>query len=386
MTDPVAELIHWLAGAAARGAAIEEVIRHCGLALDAAGTRIMRASVSTTTVHPQMNAFRIAWRRGLGTERAELDHGGERREAWLTSPLRAMLQESRPRARQRLDDPEARRRFPVFDELYQEGLTDWYACSEVFGWLAPYLPLGELGMVASWSTDKPGGFSDDDLAVLDRLSLPLAAAVKSRVVEDLTRAVLEAYVGRGPAEQVLSGAITRGAVTESPAVLMLADIRHFTRRGETQSTRALVGLLNATFDATAGPIAAAGGQILKFLGDGFLAVFLTAERAEDAAVEAAIDAALTIQRRLPEGVELDIAIHIGDVHYGNVGAADRLDFTVIGSAVNEVARMEGLCRELGQPILVSAAAAERVDGRGLVFLGQHRLRGFDEPRRLFAPE
>ena len=372
-----------LARAAVRGASLADVLTTACTGLRAGGVPVARASLSTTTVHPLVNAHGVVWRPADGAVGSNFQHTGLGRDAWRTSPLRHMLDHRLDTMRQRLDGdlPDA---FPVFAEFRADGMTDWFACLQPFAWSARHLALGDLGMILSLATDAPGGFSDADLRLIEDLSLPVAAAARARMVQDLAHGVLSAYLGAGPAEQVLSGAITRGSVAEIPAVLMMADLRGFTARGDAGSIADLVSLINATFESAARPIEAGGGQILKFMGDGFLAVFLTEGRDEADAVDAALVAAAQIQHTLPAGVELDVAVHIGDVHYGNIGAADRLDFTVIGSAVNEVARLEGLCSVLGRAVLVSGAAASRIGGRGLVSLGLHALRGLGGTREVFT--
>ena len=377
-------MMEWLADATIRGASLEDLLSGVCRRLVAAQVPLARTHVSASTLHPVIGAEGVTWTPAKGAVRAEYGYAGAESAVWLDSPFHHMLVNGLVTLRHQFgqlpDEP-----FPVFAEFRQDGMTDWICHRHTFEWDAPNLPYGTLGMFASWATRDPAGFTDGQEALLRRLSGPLAAAVRGHVIEDLAHNVLGAYLGIGAAEQVLSGAITRGHVSELPAVILLADIRGFTERSTIAPIGELVALINHTFEVAAGPIAAAQGQILKFMGDGFLAVFLTAERDRVEAVGAALDAALAIQAVLPEDVELDIALHIGDVHYGNIGAADRLDFTIIGAAVNEASRLENLCSVLGRTILVSEAAAECLPPGRVVSLGRHRLRGFAEPRELFAP-
>jgi len=377
-------MMGWLAEATIRGASIEQLISGICARLVEAGVPVARAHVSVSTLHPVIGAEGVTWTPAKGAVRAEYGHAGAESAVWLNSPFHHMIETNLSSMRHQFgqlpDEP-----FPVFAEFRQDGMTDWICHRHTFEWDAPHLPYGTLGMFASWATRDPAGFTDGHDALLRRLSGPLAAAVKGHVIEDLAHNVLGAYLGIGAAEQVLSGAITRGHVSELPAVILLADIRGFTVRSTIAPIGELVALINHTFEVAAGPIAAAQGQILKFMGDGFLAVFLTAKRDRAEAVGAALDAALAIQAVLPAGVELDIALHVGDVHYGNIGAADRLDFTIIGAAVNEASRLENLCSVLGRTILVSEAAAECLPPGRVVSLGRHHLRGFAEPRELFTP-
>jgi adenylate cyclase len=380
--------------------------------LIAAGVPIARAYLSTATLHPLLWATGITWERGrLAGEDTRIGYGYEREAAWRESPFRHMLEEREPRLRRRLAGPEARLDFPVLAEFRDAGLTDWLAHFYTFGWALRHQEPGQLGVIFSWATDRPEGWSEPDLAALDATSKMLALTVKAATALGTTRALLATYLGQDPAERVITGQVQRGSVTRASAFILYADLRGFTDFADATPPEEVTRRLNAYFDCLKEPIAHAGGEILKFMGDGVLALFLTGEgvgsaatgeargrdRDRGAIAAGALDAAEEILARAANLDEaeaaaghpplgLDIALHEGEVTYGNVGTEDRLDFTVIGPAVNEASRLEGLCKELGLPLLVSdsfASAAPELRAR-LRSVGRHRLRGVRESREVFT--
>jgi adenylate cyclase len=247
------------------------------------------------------------------------------------------------------------------------------------------------------AADRAEGFEPEHLAKL-REALPIfALAVKAVAIRAVGQGLLESYLGKDPAARVMSGTVLRGELQGVEAVLLYADLRAFTPLADSLPGDQLVAMLDGCFDCMVRPVNRHGGEVLKFLGDGLLAIFRLKERQRPEICASALAAAsealdlmeLLAAERLKEGKPtpgLDIALHVGMVQYGNVGTDARLDFTVIGPAVNEAARIEVLCKELGYPLLVSdafAAAAE--DSRGhLVSLGLHRLRGVRDETELFT--
>ena len=253
------------------------------------------------------------------------------------------------------------------------------------------------GIVYSFTTDRKGGFSDDDTTLLQATLPALSLAMKAHAGHVIASGLLGTYLGEDAGRRVHAGAVTRGSVEKLNAVLWYADIRSFTPISDSAPGNVIVDLLNDVFEILTAALRLRGGQVLKFIGDGMLATFSfeEAERAETCrrALDAAIEAmrqldALNIARAAA-GVpvaSVDLALHIGEVLYGNVGATDRLDFTIIGPAVNEAARIEALCELLGRSVLISpefAAVATGGESR-LEFLGRHALRGVREPKEIFA--
>lgn len=377
----------WLSQASLNAMPLELVLDGLCERLNEAGAGIARGALSAATLHPSVRAFNLEWRPGKPSVRENMPHGQAETPAWHRSPLHHMLTNNLTYLRQTLDRPNDPLAFPVFDEFAAEGMTDYIASAEGFGWFSDYVPGGQFGILASWTTKRPGGFREEDAAALHLMTSPLALAVKSAFMDTIAHDVLGAYLGADAAARVLSGAITRGGVTQLPAAVMMADIKGFTRFSNTRPIADVVKLLNDSFDMLARAVEDHGGHILKFVGDGALAIFLLEGREASDVAARALAAAQAIQSRLPDGVAMDIGLNIGDVHYGNVGAAGRLDFTAIGPAVNEAARLEALCQQLGHRILVSGAMAEAAppDWRTrLAPLGRHPIRGWDDPRPVFA--
>lgn len=385
-TDPgrkEADLYAWLAEAALRSAPMTELLDGFCRALAMEGVPLARVTIATATLEPTIRAQSLIWEVGKGALMETFPHG-ESNQAWRESPLAMMVRTHTEAMRKRLNDPVTADDFALFSELKALGFTDWAAFIDLFYWEADHVEGGGMGMVSSWMTRDPAGFSEAQLQYLRPRIKALAAAVKSLIVVEGACNVLSAYVGEDAGRRVLRGAVTRGSVTETRAVLMFADLAGFTRYSAEEPIDMTLDTLNRSFDCVGAAIESHGGQILKFIGDGVLAVFMLDQGRSDEEVAAgALDAAEAAQRLLTQAalpLSLDIALHVGQVSYGNIGTARRLDFTVIGRAVNEVARIEPLCGALREPILVSAPLAALIPDKAkrLRPLGSQALRGLSE--------
>ncbi len=365
---------------------------------------LWRGFAGTRTLHPQWAGYSYTWQRELNAiEPAQYHRGDAYERNWLDSPFAYLFDNAASVARtdgalelrRRLSGPEARLDFPILGRLAAAGATDYYAQLIRFG---ADDPSQGTGVGYSFATDRKGGFSDDDLMLL-RAVLPAASlAMMTHASHTIASGLLAAYLGADAGRRVHTGAVERGSVESIRAVLWYGDIRGFTAIADAWPGLMLIELLDEVFETLAAPLRQRGGQVLKFLGDGILASFPfedtnraeTCRQALDAAAEAmAALQRLNAVRRAAEKptAEVDLALHLGEVLYGNIGAVDRLDFTVIGPAVNEVARIETLCEPLGRNVLVSAEfAAALGDRAGLQPLGRHALRGVREPREIYAPE
>lgn len=365
----------------------------------AAGIPLLRGRVSIPTLHPTFTAIAYNWWRDKGIETRGREHGREHGSGGLrprrASPFRFMLETRTGMLRRRLEGPDAEIDFPILAELRDRGATDYFARFTPFG--SDGKPQDGNGMLASWTGDRAGGFSEHDIAVLERLQPRLGLAVNMAVTDQIAHNVMDAYVGPDAGRRVLSGEIRRGSLRVIRAVLWYADLRGFTELADRTPRQELVGMLDAYFDRMAEPLTAHGGQILKFMGDGMLGTFDLKGKPRGSVCRDALNAAaaaLDAVSRLNEErsragkptMPLDLALHLGDVLYGNVGSADRLDFTVVGPAVNEASRIEALCQELGCHLLISQALAEAAKSccERLVSLGRHKLRGVRAPQELFT--
>jgi adenylate cyclase len=373
--------------------------------LNAAGVPAARLFIGMNTLHPMIHARSMIWDRAVGVgTRFEFQHAEIDSLMVRQSPFVAMFRDGIPYRRRTFDTPPRPDEEPVFGELREAGMTEWLGRIFPFGEQPPQIGgstvperTSRLGLVCSVTTDRAGGYTEADIEALDRLLPLFALAVKATTLRMLGEGLLASYLGADPAARVLAGAVLRGEVQSVEAVLFYADLRAFTPFADSLPGRELIALLDECFACMVRPVTRLGGEILKFLGDGLLAIFrIDSRRRADicsAALAAASEALDLIDILAASRAEagkptpgLDIALHVGTVQYGNVGTDARLDFTVIGPAVNEAARIEVLCKELGHNLLVSQAFASAAAGSRapLVSLGRHRLRGVREETELFT--
>lgn len=360
--------------------------------LVAIGVPLWRGHMSLATLHPMYEAIGYAWRRGQGLTHDQYQHGSLAGDVWQRSPLRFLVANGVPSMRKRLELGEGIETFPVLASLRSEGGSDWFG--RMIGFGADTQRAGLPGMVTSWTSDLPGGFGDADIALIESLVNTLALAVYRIALLQVAVDLLDAYVGPEPGRRILGGQVRQGTAQQLSAAIAIADLRGFTAVADRTPAERLVAGLNEHLGAVVEAVEQHGGQVLKFLGDGLLAVFsLEARPAATAcadalaAAESALAANAAINRRREAAgepvLDLDVALHLGEVMYGNVGSSRRLDFTVIGPAVNEASRIEALCEPLGCYVLTSAAFA-RACPQALRSLGQHTLRGVATPQELFT--
>ena len=395
----------WLVRAGLAGLPVEHLVDGFAVRLRGEGVPLRRLFVAMTTLHPLVRARGYTWVEGSGLVDAEaMPHREphDRPQAWQDSPFRHMLENDVPELCRRLTGPEAVLDFPVLGEFAEEGYTEWFAAAIGFGWELQRADEDfrnpGMGMIGSCLTTTPGGFPDDALARLRRMMPLLGLAIKSATLAQLARDVTASYIGGDAANHVLSGEIRRGMAQKIDAVILYADLRGFTAVADRLAIEPLVAMLNDYFDCLGPAIEEQGGQILKYLGDGLLASFQLAAGQDPAplcaaaltAAEhalAAVDELNACRRQAGQpALALDIALHRGAVMYGNVGTRARLDFTLIGPAVNEAARLENLCGALDRNLVASRSFAASAGGvaRRLQSLGSHPLRGVQEPQEVFG--
>ena len=366
------------------------------------GIELWRAHLAMETLHPQWSGYGYTWRRDLNAiEPQQYVHGSTEDADFLGSPfneliVRAQGGEENPSLRRRVEQDD-QRDFPILVEFFAAGATDYLAYLFEFG------KGGDrsqgTGIVYSFVTDRRGGFSDDDTTLLQATLPGLSLAMKAHAGYVIASGLLGTYLGEDAGRRVHAGSILRGSVDTLRAVIWYADIRGFTTVSDSAPGPVVVELLNEVFEILTASLRVHGGQVLKFIGDGMLAIFSFEEHDRAETCRHALDAAIEAMRNIDEmnkaraaaGVpvaSVDLALHLGEVLYGNVGATDRLDFTVIGPAVNEVARIEALCEPLDRPVLVSAEFVAGIMGADnrLESLGRHALRGIREPKEIFALE
>ena len=358
-----------------------------GKAMIAMGFPIWRFTLFVPETHPYIQGRTYEWYAETGDARQiEIERGVRMTRFYHHSPIALAMRMGAP-VRRLLENPDEID-FETLEELAARGATDYIVYP---------MPLEDerSWAIASFATDRPGGFTSVVLAALEAITPALGAVAeiygKRRDVIDLLRA----YVGRAPAEQIRRGGVSLGGGHTIRAIIWFCDMRDFTGLSERLDRDAMLELLADYFAAMVGAVEAAGGDVLKFMGDGLLAAFgYTAATGADAAARA-LDAALQAQASLAAAnakraeagkavIACGIALHAGQVTAGNIGSRDRLDFTLVGPAVNLASRLEGLTKRLAEPVIISAEFAE-LYGNTLRPLGMHRLRGIAELQEVWAP-
>jgi adenylate cyclase len=371
----------------------------------AAGIPLGRANLFIDTLHPVHEGRLFRWGYGASESpllqygRTSLDALGssgaslldvQAAENWQRSPFYKMLQTGESLFRRRLNAA-TQDEFTLLSQMLAAGMTDYVAIISRF---AADRVIGEMdGVYMSWATAASDGFADWQITALERIAPYLALAIKSVSLARMTETLMETYLGRDAGRRVLSGRIVRGIAERIDAVVWFSDLRGFTRITDA-APDLVIPLLNDYSDAIVSAIQEHGGDVVKLIGDGTLAIFTAEDRAHacSAALSAAIaarqDVAELKKRRAAEGkpvTDMYLGLHVGEVYYGNVGSRERLDFTVIGPAVNEASRIAAMCRSVDQPVLISAAFAGVDDvKRRLVSVGRYALRGVSQPQELFT--
>jgi adenylate cyclase len=390
-----AEIATWIAEAGLAGRTETEIVAGFCDRVIALGLPLTRATVFIDTLHPIYEGRLFRWERGYA-EATLAEYGrtvaGEQVERWRNSPFFRLLESGESLFRRRIS-AENQSEFSLFPELHAAAITEYLAIVHRFG---AGRAIGEMDCVySSWMTDRPEGFGDEDVAILQRLTPFLGLAVKSASLGRIAETLVETYLGRDAGRRVLGGRIERGVAERIKAVLWFSDLRNYTRISDTAPPEQIIPLLNDYADAIVSAIHFHAGDVLKLIGDGVLAIFpaLERHRACAAALDAATMARQAVRalnaRREDEGLpatDMYLGLHIGVVFYGNIGSKERLDFTVVGPAVNEVSRIAAMCRSVDQPVLLSAAfAASLADPRHrLVSVGRYALRGVGKPQELFT--
>jgi adenylate cyclase len=389
-------LIEAITDAALAGAREDQLLDRLCTAAVAAGLPLFRAAAGIDTLHPVLDGRLFVWRRGgdpVQTNEFPRQNVEGGSKEYKRSPFYRLFENRETRLRRRVGDNYQQGEFPVLDDIVAAGGTDYLVAITRF---ESAVAIASMDCIyTSWTTDRAGGFSDGDIDTIERALPSLATALKSVSLERIAETVLEIYLGRDAGRRVLKGNINRGAAEPITAVLWLSDLRGFTKIAEEQPPADIIQFLNDYADCLVSAIHANGGQVMKFIGDGLLAIFDIDRRAD--ACRRAIEAAdLALKRvaqlnekRSAKGLpttRFDLALHIGEVYYGNIGSADRLDFTVVGPAVNELARIEAMCRSLDRDVIVSTAfhAGAMLDTARLVSVGRYALRGVRAPEELFT--
>ncbi|AYG59982.1 adenylate/guanylate cyclase domain-containing protein [Rhizobium jaguaris] len=381
------EIIDWLVKDVHEQRFIDNLLVDLCARLASTGVPVARAALVFRTNYPQWLGARILWQRGASEcEIRGVEYGIERTPGYIGSPVE-QVEKGADFVRHRIfDDKPGASRHMVYDELAAEGMTDYVA-------LVMHHTLGKR-QVVTFATDAPQGFRDDEIDLLKDVTPLVSSASEIRIKNHLARMLLETYVGKQASNEILAGATRRGSGSTVQAAVMICDLRDFTALSDALPRDSVLSLLNDYFDTVTEPIERHGGEILKFMGDGLLAIFpLSRPTAAEDLLAAVKDASKGLQAlsaaRLKHGREplsWGVGVHAGDVMYGNIGSASRLDFTVVGPAVNVASRLERLTKDIGRPVLMSQDFASLLpDSDTLERLGPFRVRGLGAPIEVFAP-
>jgi len=383
MADPISDVVNWLMDGARSAQQGDQVLKKLCDDLLACGIPLWRVAVFVRTLHPDVFGRSFVWRPGADVVVSQAPHTITTRDDYLRSPVLAVYETGKP-VRHLLAGPPSADETPFLADLRAEGVTDYVAIPLVF-------TDGSLHC-ATWSTKHPGGFTDEHRNAVRRIIHPFARVAEIRALQRTASNLLDTYVGNNAGARVLAGQIRRGHADKIHAAIWLSDMRGFTTLSDRLPPEAIVDVLNRYFECQVPAVLEHSGEVLKFMGDGLLAIFpiasddsdvnevcarvLKAARAARANV-AAFDA--SDGGKLGHTLRFGLALHVGEVLYGNIGAVGRLDFTCIGPAVNLAARLEKIVAKLGRTVIASERFAQQCQSE-MEPLGEFAVAGFASPQ------
>lgn len=377
----VQELFDWLVDGAPGATTPAQVVSRVCESLLRAGVPLTRTEAFVRTLHPHIAGRSFLWEPGVPTAVVERSYAFLHSESFLKGPVAAVFRTGQPVRLHPAGDPRAH----GLDGA-PEDCTDYYA--------SPLRFLSGQSHAVTFATRAPGGFSAADLAAIERVMPPLARVGEIMALARTATNLLDTYVGHGAGGRILAGKILRGDTETLRAVIWFSDLRGFTALSSQVEPREIIQVLNQLFDCQVPAIEKRGGEVLKFIGDGLLAILPLQGEANqgqcDAMLEAADEAFLALaahNAQVPKerAIRFGLALHVGEVAYGNIGGASRLDFTCIGPAVNLAARLEGLTGKLHRDVVLSAEFARHTT-RPLEPLGTFELKGVPGPQQAFCPK
>ncbi len=384
---PWAQVLEWLDEEALRDSEAAWLYSELCQRLRDTGAPLLRGHVSFRVLHPLYDANAFNWRAhgGVVVDQVVVDRfsPADSRKEFLEGPLAHVLDHRLPMLRRRLTGKDAQLDFTVLKEFLALGGTDYVV-----------VPVGfdeaqKEGIICSWVGDRETGFTDDEIEQLRRICRALAVVLRAKLERSVAQNVAEVYLGSRAARAVLNGSIRRGDGEKIEAALFYSDMRRSTELAERLSAEDFLHVLDNYFEMTAGAVLHQGGEVVSLIGDAVLGLFRVEDSAEDAC-KRALTAALEARQRLraaptaDAALEFGIALNLGHMIYGNVGVPERLQFTVVGSAVNELVRVQDLTKELNCSVLATALFAQAVGGQWRS-MGEHHLRGFETPSAICTP-
>jgi adenylate cyclase len=375
-------IIEWLSDQVLHDSAPSALYTQLCHRLRGVGIPVLRGQVAFRVLHPLYDASALTWMPASGVEIEFFRPEESGNEEFLHSAMGHALAHRLPVLRRRLTGETALLDYPELKLLHGAGGTDYLV------FLIGSDDSGGNGILASWLGDRPTGFTDDEIGQLQRITHALGIALKAKFERSVAQNIAHAYLGKRAGEAVLHGLIRRGDGEKITAALWYSDLRRSTELADQLSAEDFLHLLGRYFEMTAAAVLDHGGEVVSLIGDAVLGLFRVEGSTEEACGRA-LAAAHEARRRLgaaePEATDLDfgIALHLGQVIYGNVGVSERLQFTLVGSAVNEVVRVQDLTKQLGRPLLATAPFAAATAGSWRS-LGDHRLRGLGTPMAILT--
>ncbi len=382
----------WLIGQALGSAHFPDMIGEMCIRLRDCGVPVDRMMLAWSTLHPLIEAEMVFWEVGEQAQHEQFEHKEEDSENWLSSPMRWVLVNNEPMLRRRLNNANSDFDFPLCRELAESGYSDYLVLATYFDTPALSDMRGKTGILVSWATRAPDGFSDSALAAIRYIQKRLALAARATLETQITRTIAETYLGVRAGNSVLNGQIRHGDGETIEAVIFYSDMRNSTAIAEDLGPDLYLKWLNTYFEATAGPVLKEGGEILDFIGDAVLGVFPISDMGLDGAIRKALSATDEARRRLNRinrdtdtrhNLKVGIALSIGEVMFGNIGVSNRLSFSVIGQTVHAAARIETLTKAVGAETLMTEDIAVHVQERQQS-VGAFELSGFSSRQPLFA--
>jgi adenylate cyclase len=384
-TVALQKLTEWLVDGARSAPNPPQLMTETCERLVAAGVPLWRVGVFVRTLHPDIVGRNFVWRPGAEVVVGSANYDMLDSDEFRSSPLALVFGEARE-IRARMDGPDARR-FPLFDDLREEDVTDYIAL--------PLLQVDGSVHASSWTTRQPGGFTDTQVKAIRELIPALSRLIEVTHLRFRSSVLLDTYVGNRAGGRILGGQIRRGHTETMQAAIWLSDLRGFTALSDRLPAETVIEILNQYFDCQVSAIATHGGEVLKFMGDGLLAVFPFDEYVGDVGkecakvLEAACEARANVEAmQFPIGETIErfrfgVALHVGRILYGNIGGGNRLDFTCIGPAVNLAARLEKMASRLHRTVVASAAFAQGCPGKW-DDLGEFPIAGFSKAERVYG--
>jgi adenylate cyclase len=382
VTD-IRRVLDWLAGGALSGEQSQDVLAELCERMVACSIPLWRVAVFVTTLHPDVMGRRFLWQAESGVTTSDALHDLTQTDDFKRSPF-STVYATRVPLRRHLADKDCAIDFDVLRDLLDQGGTDYAAF--------PLLFTDGSIHVATFATQQPGGFSAAQFSNIESVISPLARVAEIRALRRTAGNLIDTYVGHQTGERILAGKIRRGYVEAIRAAVWLSDMRGFTSLSEREPPQAVIERLNIYFGCQVPAILEHGGEVLKFMGDGLLAIFpIDGGQDAGAVCRRALECARAFRGRIAalprsndaDAIRFGLALHVGEVLYGNIGGGNRLDFTCIGPAVNLSARLEKVAAKLGQAVVASAEFASHCPEQ-FRSLGEHAVAGFTAPQPVFG--